>query len=138
LENFKNILKEKNLKVSSARIMIMEKLAQAQAHYSAEELFQNLKPNLPGLSLATVYKNLEDMRMAGLLRLVTSSNQIKKYEWERGDHLHLVFENRIVDLEDDALFDSVKNLISKSLKGKFDLEGLDIQIFGKPINNSIS
>ncbi len=133
MENFKEILKEKNLKVSSARIMIMEKLAQAQAHFSAEELFQTLTPTLPGLSLATVYKNLEDMRQAGLLRLVTSANQIKKYEWERGDHFHLVTENKITDMEDQQLFEEVKSLISQSLKGKFQIEGLDIQIFGKPI-----
>ncbi len=134
MENFKEILKEKNLKVSSARIRIMEKLAQPQAHYSAEELFQSLVQQLPGLSLATVYKNLEDMRLAGLLRLVQSANQIKKYEWERGDHFHLVSDNKITDLSDEALFEKVKKMIADSLKGTFEVKGLDVQIFGKSLN----
>lgn len=134
MENFKEILKEKNLKVSSARIRIMEKLAQPQVHYSAEELFQSLTTDLPGLSLATVYKNLEDMRLAGLLRLVQSANQIKKYEWERGDHFHLVSDNKITDLSDEALFEKVKKMIADSLKGTFEVKGLDVQIFGKSLN----
>jgi Fe2+ or Zn2+ uptake regulation protein len=133
LENFKEILKEKNLKVSSARIRIMEKLAMPQVHYSAEELFQSLVQQLPGLSLATVYKNLEDMRCAGLLRLVASPGQIKKYEWERGDHFHLISESKITDLCDEALFNKVKQMIADSLKDSFQVEGLDVQIFGKSI-----
>ena len=131
MESFKEILSHKNLKASSARLMILEKLSQQQAHYSAEDLFLSLKPVLPGLSLATIYKNLEDMRQAGLLRLVNSANQIKKYEWERGDHFHLVSDDSIKDLDNPELFDKVKKVIEEGLGDSFSISGLDIQIFGK-------
>jgi len=131
MENYKEVLHQKSLKASSARLLLLEKLDTPQAHYSAEELFGELKPLLPGLSLGTVYKNLEDMRLAGLLRLVASPNQVKKYEWERGDHLHLVTKDKITDLESPALFQKIKALILEELGETFEIETVDIQIIGQ-------
>jgi Fur family ferric uptake transcriptional regulator len=119
------------MKASSARMLLLEKLQPLQAHYTAEELFQSLKPVLPGLSLATIYKNLEDLQAAGIVRMVTLPNQVRQYEWERGDHLHLVEGNRITDLEDDTLFTKIRKLISQSLGQDFEVENIDVQIFGK-------
>lgn len=129
--DFRSILNHKKLKASSARMMMLELLAKPQSHLSAEEVYAILKPQLPGLSLGTVYKNLEDLREAGLIRLVASPNQIKKYEWEKGDHFHLVSEQAIKDFENQELFEKVKKLITESLKDEFEVEGLDIQVIGK-------
>jgi Fe2+ or Zn2+ uptake regulation protein len=131
LDSIKAILKEKNLKASSARLLLLQKLHEPQGHYSAEELFQELKEKLPGLSLATVYKNLEDLRSAGILRLVALPDQVRKYEWERGDHLHLVDGKSLSDLEDEQLFGEIRQLIAARLSGKFDIENIDVQVFGR-------
>jgi len=131
LDSIKEILLEKKMKASSARILLLEKLRPAQAHYTAEELYHNLKTTLPGLSLATIYKNLDDLREAGILRMVTLPNQVRQYEWERGDHMHLVEGNKITDLEDEPLFESIRALISKSLGQNFEVKNIDVQIFGK-------
>ena len=131
MDSIKEILLEKKMKASSARLLLLEKLRPAQAHYTAEELFQNLKTSLPGLSLATIYKNLDDLREAGILRMVTLPNQVRQYEWERGDHMHLVEGNQITDLEDEQLFENIKELISKTLGQDFEVKNIDVQIFGK-------
>ena len=132
MENYKEVLNQKDLKASSARLLLLEKLDSPNAHYSAEDLFQELKLILPGLSLGTVYKNLEDMRLAGMLRLVASPNQVKKYEWERGDHLHLVSGQYITDLEKPLLLEKIKTLINKEVGDNFEVKNIEIQIIGTP------
>lgn len=131
MESIKDILKEHNLKASSARLLLLEKLRPEQAHFTAEELFNSLRTSLPGLSLATIYKNLEDLREAGILRMVTLPNQVRQYEWERGDHMHVVEGNQVRDLEDQALFDRIRNMIAEKMGPDFEVETIDVQIFGK-------
>lgn len=131
MDSVKAVLKEKKLKASSARLFLLQKLQEPQGHYSAEELFQELKVRLPGLSLATVYKNLEDLRQAGILRLVALPDQVRKYEWERGDHLHLVEGKQLRDLDDESLFREIRELISGRLGAEFEIENIDVQVFGK-------
>jgi Fe2+ or Zn2+ uptake regulation protein len=131
LDSIKDILKEHNLKASSARLLLLEKLRPEQAHFTAEELFNSLRPTLPGLSLATIYKNLEDLREAGILRMVTLPNQVRQYEWERGDHMHVVEGNQVRDLEDQALFDRIREMITEKMGPDFEVETIDVQIFGK-------
>ncbi len=131
LDSIKEILQSKKLKASSARLLLMKKLSEPQGHYSAEDLFQSLKDTLPGLSLATVYKNLEDLRAAGILRMVALPDQVRQYEWERGDHLHLVEGKSLTDLEDTDLFQEIKNLIAQKIGAGFEIENIDVQVFGR-------
>ena len=131
LDSIKEILQSKKLKASSARLLLMKKLSEPQGHYSAEDLFQSLKDTLPGLSLATVYKNLEDLRAAGILRMVALPDQVRQYEWERGDHLHLVEGKSLTDLEDTDLFQEIKNLIAEKIGSGFEIENIDVQVFGR-------
>ena len=42
-------------------------------HYSPEEIYERVKPDLPSISLATVYKNLKTFVQAGMLRDVSPS-----------------------------------------------------------------
>ena len=131
MDSIKEILQSKKLKASSARLLLLKKLSEPQGHYSAEDLFQSLKDTLPGLSLATVYKNLEDLRSAGILRMVALPNQVRQYEWERGDHLHLVEGKSLTDLEDTDLFQEIKNLIAEKIGSGFEIENIDVQVFGR-------
>ena len=133
MDSIKEILWGKNLKASSARMLLLEKLREPRGHYSAEELFQELREKLPGLSLATIYKNLEDLRAAGILRLVALPNQVRQYEWERGDHLHLVEGKSLTDLEDETLFWEIRELIQQKLGTVFEIENIDIQVFGRKL-----
>lgn len=131
LDSIKELLQSKNLKASSARMLLLEKLRKPQGHFSAEDLFQQLREKLPGLSLATVYKNLEDLRAAGILRLVALPDQVRQYEWERGDHLHLVEGKSLTDLEDDRLFGEIRDLIRQKIGEHFEIENIDVQVFGR-------
>ena len=131
MDSIKELLQSKNLKASSARMLLLQKLREPQGHFSAEDLFQQLREKLPGLSLATVYKNLEDLRSAGILRLVALPDQVRQYEWERGDHLHLVEGKSLTDVDDDSLFREIRSLIHEKLGREFEIENIDVQVFGR-------
>ena len=46
LDSIKELLQSKNLKASSARMLLLEKLRKPQGHFSAEDLFQQLRETL--------------------------------------------------------------------------------------------
>ncbi|HRH34311.1 MAG TPA: transcriptional repressor [Catalimonadaceae bacterium] len=118
------------MKASSARLMLMEQLASDHVHYTAEELFTNLKSALPGLSLATVYKNLEDLSQAGLIREIRLNGQNRRFELDRGDHIHLISGKKIQDISDSTLMNELKERLTQKIGPDFDIESIEIQIFG--------
>ncbi len=134
MEAFRNLLRERNLKISSPRLLLMEKLFPPQAHFSAEELFCCLKPSLPALSPGTVYKNLDELRSAGILRMVILPGQVRQFEWNRGDHIHLVEGTQVQDLDDPGLFGEIRDLLLQKLGSRFEIDGIEIQISGKAVS----
>ena len=66
--------------VTRQRLAIFEALAGSRAHPSAEELHALVKRTLPSLSLATVYKNLDTLRVLGAVGDVNPLHVRGRYE----------------------------------------------------------
>ena len=59
-EDFKKILKEKGLKVTRQRLVVLEVLAgNAEEHLTAEEIYDRVKADNPDIGLATVYRTVQ-------------------------------------------------------------------------------
>ena len=65
-------------------------LRSSRRHPSAEQLYQQLKPEYPGLSLATVYRNLNQLCEQGLVKRVGTVNGQERYDGETGPHSHFI------------------------------------------------
>ena len=91
---------EKKLRHSRQRERIYEYLVQSCSHPSAEMVYQDLRPEIPGLSLGTVYRNLKLLEDLGKVRRVTSHQGIERYDAICKDHAHFLCERcgRIHDL----------------------------------------
>lgn len=91
---------EKKLRHSRQRERIYEYLVQSCSHPSAEMVYQDLRPEIPGLSLGTVYRNLKLLEDLGKVRRVTSHQGIERYDAICEDHAHFLCERcgRIQDL----------------------------------------
>jgi len=61
----KNTLKKLGLKLTPQRLAILNLLEGNTKHPSAEDIYNELKPQYPSLSLATVYNTLEVLVKAG-------------------------------------------------------------------------
>lgn len=89
------------LKVTHQRSAIYGVLAATERHPSPEEVYEAVRPQLPSISLATVYKVLDLFHRHGFLRRVSTERQVARYDANTGPHQHLVCDRcgRIEDVQ---------------------------------------
>lgn len=63
-------LKNRGLRLTAPRIMICRLLAESKHHPSAAQIYKELKPLFPSLSLATVYNTLNVLSEMGLISII--------------------------------------------------------------------
>lgn len=82
------------------RCAILDCLRQTDCHPSAEWIFRQLKPQIPDLSLGTVYRNLTLFRQQGLIASVGTVGGVERFDGNVQPHTHFVCSccGGIVDL----------------------------------------
>lgn len=105
-------VKRKNSKKRSA---ILEALASVKEHPTAEMLYAALKPEIPELSLGTVYRNLSVLAQEGLVVRVAHVDGQERYDARTEPHCHFVCRmcNRVLDLDVPDLIGPICEKISK-------------------------
>jgi len=91
-EVFSLYLKEKDLKLTAQRELLLETFLNHRDHISAEELFQKAREKQPHVGFATVYRTLKHMTQCGLARELDFGDGRIKYEPEfnRSHHDHMI------------------------------------------------
>ncbi|MCF8055536.1 MAG: transcriptional repressor [Desulfocapsa sp.] len=89
------------LRMTNQREMILRELKKSKGHLSADELYERVKKFMPRISLATVYRNLEILSDARMIRKLEISGRQKRYDSVLVDHDHIycVECHRIENLE---------------------------------------
>nr|WP_321465746.1 transcriptional repressor [uncultured Desulfobulbus sp.] len=80
---------ETKLRMTHQREIILEELRRYTTHPTADELYERIKKKLPRISLATVYRNLEILSEAGLIKKLEISGRQKRFDWDPQDHDHV-------------------------------------------------
>jgi len=70
--------------------MIYQRLAESVDHPNAETVFLRVKPDLPSVSLATVYRNLKLFAGADLIDEVATGRSLSRYDANQNPHHHLI------------------------------------------------
>lgn len=93
---------EKKMRSSATRNSIYKYICSTKAHPSAEMIYNDLKGDLPNLSLGTVYRNLKQLEKLGRVVRVTSVDNCERYDAICEEHAHFVCEKcgRVIDLMD--------------------------------------
>ena len=68
------------------RRVLLEEICKPGRHLTADMVYDLVRPKLPKISLATVYRNLETLVEQGLVRKLTMGGGQKHYDG--GVHLH--------------------------------------------------
>jgi len=91
-ETLGRYLKEKDLRNTGQRSLILDVFLGVEKHVSAEELFGIIKKKVKGIGLATVHRSLKLFRDAGIAREVDFNDGRKRYEHQLGHrhHDHLI------------------------------------------------
>lgn len=104
LAEFKNILKQNQLKFTSQREIILYTLYNNTQHFTSEDLYMLIKQEYPELSIgiATVYRTLSLLEENNIVSSISLGIQGKKYEIaNKPHHDHIICEtcNKIVEFE---------------------------------------
>lgn len=79
------------LKKSPKRDRILEVIRGTKSHPTAEWVYLKLKDEMPELSLATVYRNLEQLTAAG--ELLKLSGDTSRFDGNTEGHYHITCES---------------------------------------------
>lgn len=85
-------LKNKDLKLTGQRKIILDAFLGIESHVTAEELYDIIKKNNPEIGVATVYRTLKILCEAGLANEVKFSDKVAHYEhlFDHEHHDHLI------------------------------------------------
>ena len=102
---------QQTLRMTHQREIILAELKRNRNHPSADELYTAVKKRIPHISLATVYRNLETLSNAGLVRKLEVTGRQKRFDGNLDPHDHITCTvcQRIDDIfpdpdEERALF----------------------------------
>ena len=81
---------EQATRYSPKREAILQCLRSTTCHPSAEWLYTQLKPQIPDLSLATVYRNLARFRSEGRIQVIGCVDGEDRYDYTTEPHGHFI------------------------------------------------
>ena len=112
-EYFGQILREKGLKVTRQRLLVLEAMASCpKEHLTAEELYELVKPGYPEIGLATVYRTIQLLNELHLIHRINFDDGFVRYEMgmdpecgSRHHHHHLICVKcgKVISFQDDLL-----------------------------------
>ena len=134
MEEFRQILKKNQLKATPQRLAVHEammKLGHACADMVTEEV---LRKGSAKITVASVYNVLTQMAMIGIYDYRLSSNNNMYFDVNTFKHIHLYdHENHVFkDVIDDELIELIESHLSRKRFKGYKVEGIDIQLIGRP------
>jgi len=118
------------MRMTAQRKAILDALRKLKTHPTADELYEVLKKQIPRISLATVYRNLELLSDAGLIkRLDPGADRKRRYDANVEPHFHVrcTVCGRIGDVKISSDF-NVHEVITDT--DNFVVEGYSIDFWG--------
>ena len=104
------------------RNAILAGLRESKAHPSAEDLFTVLKPQIPDLSLGTVYRNLSLFKQQGLCISVATVSGIERFDGNTEPHVHFICSgcDAVIDLDEMQVPEALREAAASCCGGRVD------------------
>jgi Fur family transcriptional regulator, peroxide stress response regulator len=105
LADFRRQCRDAGMSLTHQREIIFRTLVEMDGHPSPEAIYLRVKEQIPAISMATVYKNLNTFLETGLTREVSLHHGALRLETNSAPHHHFVCVHckEIFDIEDDLL-----------------------------------
>lgn len=133
IENLRNKLVDKGLKVTPQRMDILEAVYKLDYHPTAENIIEYIREKHPNIATGTVYKVLETLVQNHLIEKVKTDRDIMRYDGviENHHHLYCTECDLIKDYVDEELDNILRNYFKKKSFPGFKIEDIVLQIRGK-------
>lgn len=135
-EKVKDLLREKGLKFTSQRLMVLNILsAHGDEHLTVEEIYDLAKEESPEIGLATIYRTVQVLLELHVIEKVTFDDGFARYELngeETGSghrHHHAICTQcgKVYSLETDLL-DTLEKQVFESLG--FEVTDHEVKLYG--------
>ena len=125
-------LKDNGLRLTRQRRLIAEAFFEAGGHCNAEELYERVRRDNPGVGQATVYRTLKLLEASGLVsssRFGTATTHFESVDGGHHDHLICTRCGRIVEFVDDEI-----EVLQDAVAARFGfvLEDHKMELYGVP------
>lgn len=136
LEEIKNKLTAYGMKATHQRLVVYNSLQRMCFHPSAEEVYSNIHPENPSISLATVYNTLDSFVEAKLITKVSSEAGKSRYDFNtvHHHHIHLTNTDEIIDYHDTELQQLIIGYLEKKKISNLVISDLQLHIKAQKIN----
>lgn len=127
-----DLCKEKGMRLTGQRRMILKVLAESPDHPDAEELHHRVGRVAPGISLATVYRTVNTLENCGLIERHSVADGRARYEASNSEH-HDHFVNVETDEVIEFRCDEIEQLQQKIAEEHgFEIVGHKLEIYVRP------
>ena len=132
IEEIRNKLSEKGLKITPQRISIFKAVYNLDNHPTAESIIENIRKSHPNIATGTVYKVLYTLVENKLIKKVKTDRDIMRYDGMIENHHHLYCSkcDSIEDYWDEELDELLKEYFKKKQFVGFKIEDIVLQIRG--------
>ncbi len=123
-EKCEKILRDKGIKVTKQRVLVLGILAACpEKHVTAEEIYDLVKAECPEIGLATVYRTIQVLVEFHLVDKLNLGDGFARYEIGKEDgseskhhHHHLICNNcgKILSFQDDLLEELEEKILNKT------------------------
>ena len=98
-----------NQKHFRKRDAILDYLRSTTAHPSAETIYTDLKSQIPGLAMGTVYRNLTLFKQQGLVNSVATVSGVERFDANTNPHVHFICTDcdAVIDLHEMQIPESL-------------------------------
>lgn len=137
-EEFKQLLKEKGLKITTQRLMVLEALASCpDRHLTAEEIYEIVKVDYPEIGLATVYRTIQLLIDLHLVDKINLDDGFVRYEIgsvnakntkHRHHHLICLECGKVISFQDDLLEGLEKKILETT---GFRVMDHEVKLYGR-------
>lgn len=136
-DKFKDMLKEKGLKVTNQRVLVLKTLAGCPGqHLTTEDIYDLVRTEYPEIGLATVYRTIQLLLELNLIDKINLDDGFVRYEIaekssaESGHHHHHLIClkcGNVYSFEDDLL-ENLEDHIRRFMH--FDVVDHEVKLFG--------
>jgi Fur family peroxide stress response transcriptional regulator len=123
-------LREHRYRMTPQRMAVLQELLRTDDHPSVEEIYRELQPSYPMMSLATVYKTVATLKELGEVLELEFSNGHNRYDAHTPHpHAHLICRrcDRIEDYSADELDQLVAGVAART---SYHLQSVRLDFYG--------
>jgi len=107
IDQFKDALKEENLKYTTQRFSIFEFLFSNKGHFECDQIIEKLKKKKVKVSRATAYRTLDLLVKYDFARKMILDDGVSRYENKvdspHHDHMICIDTGKIIEFESDKI-----------------------------------